>query len=544
MPDHNNQGDSIDFAQAIRILRRRLPLVVLCVVVVAAAAFAYSKSQPSEYTATASLVFDSGGLSQQVAGLAPATTVNQITKQASNIELVRLGDMAAKTAAKLGNGLTRANVEKKVSVSGQGESSVVGISATSTSPALSAAIANTYGRQFVKEQQKANKKFFRHALSLVQKQLEQLPQEQQFGQAAVALQNRAQTLQLLSNLGYGEVEVAQAASVPTYPSAPTTSKNTLIGGFFGLVIGACLAFALERFERERRLRDGDDLESTYLLPLFGGVPESDAVARTGGTDGKAPAPLSPQEEEAFNMIRARMRLTEGSEPQAVLVTAAASGDGTTTVAWRLAEAAARLGARTLLVEADLRNPALADRLDLPAGPGIQEALNGTAPVAGAIRRLRRNGATGNGPALDVLACGPMPAFNPGELFEGAGMDAVLAYAKSHYEFTLIEAPPLTEISDGLSLLGRVDGVVVVSWLGRSRRDRATQLRETLARGSARQLGVIANRIRPTSSRSHRFGRHRVKAEESRQFDLVPRPPDGKAPARTVPPIADPGAAPR
>lgn len=65
-------SETLNFHQALSVLRRRLPLIMLCVVVVAGAAYGYSKHETKQYTATASLVFTSNPLSQQIAGLPPA----------------------------------------------------------------------------------------------------------------------------------------------------------------------------------------------------------------------------------------------------------------------------------------------------------------------------------------------------------------------------------------------------------------------------------------------------------------------------------------
>ena len=78
---------------------------------------------------------------------------SMLAQQASNIEHVKLGDMAAKTASLLGHGLTEEEVSESVSIAARGETNVVDISATATSPVLAAEIANTYTSQFVKEQQ-------------------------------------------------------------------------------------------------------------------------------------------------------------------------------------------------------------------------------------------------------------------------------------------------------------------------------------------------------------------------------------------------------
>ncbi|HEY2052361.1 MAG TPA: Wzz/FepE/Etk N-terminal domain-containing protein [Solirubrobacterales bacterium] len=497
-------NEPLETGQMLAILRRRGWLIVLCAVVVAAAAFVYSRQQPKEYTATASLAFSDSSLSQQVAGLAPSSTVNQITQQASNIELVRLGDMAAKTAKQLG-GISEREVSNSVQVKGQGESSVVAVAATSTSAKKAAAIANGYSAAFVAEQRAANRRFFRNALKLVEKQLGKLPKEQRFGQAAVALQNRKQTLQLLDELHYGNVEVAQRAPVPRYASSPSTKKNTMIGAVLGLLIGLGLAFALERAGRNRNVHDADDLAETYGLPLLGQIRESAALATAGRPNGKPPAPLEPDEVEAFNLLRARIRMGDGATVDSLLVAAAARGEGATTVARRLAEASVRLGSRTLLIEADMRDPILSEQLGLHPGTGLPGVLTGNEDAAAAVRQVEasRSDRDIDGQPLSVLAVGISRPANPAALLKGVRMHELLDWAAAGYDVVIVDAPPVTECADAFPLLDEVDGVLIVGAVGRADRELAAELRGTLEASPANLLGVIANRVAGSGPRRGR-----------------------------------------
>ncbi len=486
-------SEALNLEQALGVLRRRVPLIVLCVVVVAGAAYGYSKHQAKKYTAIASLAFSNNQLSQQVAGL-PATSGDEAAQQASNLELVRLGDMAAKTASLLGHGLTDEKVSGGLSVSGQGESSIVEVSATSTSPVLAAEIANTYTRQFVKEQQRANRRYFKSALALVNKQLAGLSQAQRLGQDGLELQDRAQTLSLLSELNYGNVQVAQEAQVPTSPTSPKTSSDTVLGALLGLLIGLGLAFLLERLDR--RIRGPEDLEAIYRLPVLGDVPESAALAGAGRRGKGKGAVLPPAEAEAFNLIRAHLRFFNvGRELRTIVVASAAPGDGKTTIARHLAEAAARLGSRVLLLEVDLRHPTLAQQLDVPSGPGLADVLIDSVSMEGATQSVVLEAPPGEGitgRTLDVLAAGAVLPPNSGELLESRAMDAVLEQARSAYDLVVVDTPPLIVVSDAFPMLTKVDGVVIVGRIGHSRRDVAERLHQVLAGSGAPLLGVIAN----------------------------------------------------
>ena len=149
----DSEQTSLSLEQILSILRRRAPVVLLCFVLVAVAAFAFSKGQTKRYTATATLVFNNNQQGQQAAGFQPVSINNQQAQQNTNVKLVQLGAMAERTAKLLGRGLTKQTVSKSLSVSAQGESNIVDVSVTATSPALAANIANTYSEQFVAEQQ-------------------------------------------------------------------------------------------------------------------------------------------------------------------------------------------------------------------------------------------------------------------------------------------------------------------------------------------------------------------------------------------------------
>ena len=467
---------------------------MLCFVLVAGAAYAFSQHQTKKYTAMAALVFNNSQSNQEAAGLQAVASNNQQALQNTNLRLVQLGDMAAKTATQLGGGLPKGKIRADLGVSPAGESNVVNVSATATSPALAADIANTYTRKFVAEQQHANHAYYSGALGLVEKQLKALTPKQKLSPSAAALAGRAQSLGVLAELRNGNVEIAQPATPPTSPSSPKTSRNTVLGAVLGLILGIGIAFLLERFDR--RIREPKDLEKVYGLPLLGVVPESSALQRSGGGQGVPGAPLPSGEAEAFHLIRAHMRyFNVDRELRTLMVASAAPGDGKTTVARHLAAASARVGARVLLLEADLRRPTIARQLGLVSGRGVSDVLIGSVSLAEATHRIELVAPTTEKPdghSFDVLVAGASPPPNPGELIESRAMENLLEQAKAMYDLVVIDTPPLTAVSDAFPLLKKVDGVVIVGRVGRNRRDVAERLHETLTGAGAPLLGVIAN----------------------------------------------------
>src|SRR5207302_5995314 len=127
-------------------------------------------------------------------------------------------------------------------------------------------------------------------------------------------------------------------------------------------------------------------------PVLGAVPRSRVLSRGRIGTGALPA----GEAEAFRMLRANLRyFNVDREIKSVLVTSAAPGDGKSTVAANLAFAAAEAGARTLLLEADLRHPTLATLLRARPVPGLTNVLASNVPLPGVIQEVPVPGRAGS-----------------------------------------------------------------------------------------------------------------------------------------------------
>jgi Mrp family chromosome partitioning ATPase/capsular polysaccharide biosynthesis protein len=454
--------------RALSFLRRRGIWIVICMAMAGLAAYGISKSQEKKYTASAAVIFNEDQLTREIAGL-PTTATNVLLQQASNLELLDLGNLATKTAAKVGHGLTERDVEEVVSINGSTESNIASVSVTDASAPLAAKIANAYAKLFVAEQGRASSEYFKLALKLVQKQIAALRPGERNGTAGVDLFARAHSLALLAELQPNSVEVVQTATVPAGPSSPTTAKNTVIGLVLGLFLGFGIALLLERIDP--RIREPYELAEIYGTQLLGTVPSSPRVAEYSVADGLGPL---PEEAEAFQVIRAQLgSFNTDRSPRLVLISSATAWEGKSTVAFHLAGAAAQTGSRVLLIEANFRRPSLAGRLGLADSPNLLEVTAGLWAIEHAAH-VSAASYPGEG-SLSVIPAGALGVQSAATVIDSNGMDGILSVAGAAYDLVIVDGPDLTGVSDAFLLMAKVDGLVIVGLDGRSRRDTAEDL---------------------------------------------------------------------
>jgi receptor protein-tyrosine kinase len=293
--------------------------------------------------------------------------------------------------------------------------------------------------------------------------------------------------------------LAEAASVPAVPSSPKVFVDTVLGFIVGVFLGGALAILLERFDR--RLREAREIEESYGLPVLGLVPRG--VTIEGMRDN---AVLSV---EPFRMLRAHLRYFNVDRTlKVLLVTSAKPAEGKSTIASNLAATAAGMGTSTLLIEADLRKPALSQRLALAPSIGLSGVLVSVGTELEAIQEIAVAGTVNahGGRMLSVLSAGVVPP-NPTELLESQAMERLLEWARENYELVIVDTAPLSVVADTIPLVKAVDGVIIVSRLGFSTRDSAEHLRGRLESLGTPTLGVVINdaRRRESSSYGYAYG---------------------------------------
>ncbi len=479
-------------------VRRRRAAIAVCVILVPALALAISLHQQYQYSATATLYFQDTNYAQGLFGtsatFSPADSVNDPTiEEATNLSLVEQPIVAAQTAQALGKGFTRATIARYTSIAAEGQSFLVNITATTPNANLSANVANTYAAQFVSYRRTADSSAILAAEAQIAQRLKSMSAAQQNAPAGRELATREQDLAIYASLQTGNAQISQPATVPTGPSAPRPLRNTVIGLFAGIILGIALALLLERLDRT--VRDVDELEHIFDRPILGTIQRSRRLATQRQAHTRR---LTGPEMEAFRTLRANLRyLNVDREIRSVIINSAAPGEGKSTVSWNLAVVAASAGQSVLLIEADLRRPVFGELLgQAPGTAGLSDVLTGQREWRDVLDtvRLDLGAPLGDGedvPTMDVISSGPLPP-NPADLLESSRAESLLEAVRAEYDLVVIDSPPTSVVSDALHLFRHVDGVIVVTRVGATRRDLARQFSVQLARLGAPVLGVVVN----------------------------------------------------
>ena len=278
-----------------------------------------------------------------------------------------------------------------------------------------------------------------------------------------------------------QVTPFENAVVPGAPSSPNWSQNLLIGAGGGFVVG--LAYQLLRRLLDTKVRTAEDLtEAAGSTGLLARIPRMGRPKR--GQQGLPE--LDKLGAEAFRHLRTNLRFSSvDKEVRSVVVTSANQGEGKTTVAVSLARMIAESGMRTLIIDADMRRPAVATALDIDGSAGLSGVLSGQITLNDALRTTQQQN-------LFVLPAGVIPP-NPSELVGSESMKSLIDRVSEEL-FVIIDAPPVLPVTDAALASTMVDGVVFVARSGSTSKPEVRSAAQMLDSAQARMLGVVLNGI--------------------------------------------------
>lgn len=289
--------------------------------------------------------------------------------------------------------------------------------------------------------------------------------------------------------GTGGVDVVDPAVPPALPD-PLPGRSRL---FFGLLVGFALgvgaAFGLEYLDAT--IRYPWDAQSLVGLPIIGIVPEMKFPAERRDQPVLADLEGTGPGAEAFRMVRTTLRFVRAERPRVIAVTSAGPSEGKSLVATSLALAIRQQSGKVLLVDGDLRRSVVHRMSGIERRPGLSDVLVGEAEPGRAIRTLSPQ-------HLSVLPAGTA-APNPAELVGSEAFTRFLAYAREHYEWVIVDTPPVLSVADAAVIAPAVDGTLVVACVNQTHRQALVHAVEQLSLVKGSVLGVLLNRAPATGT---------------------------------------------
>ena len=338
--------------------------------------------------------------------------------------------------------------------------------------------------------------------------------------------------QFLSKREALEIDAAQRevpweiVTPPTEPRPQPESlpQNLLLGAMLGLMLGTGAALLLDK---SAGVIYGDDaIRRSTQLPILARIPANQVLnggdvqrrfteslqyvgshirarqergeqGEIGGQNGQLGGPLtglltgraianaydSDPFSEAFRLLYTNLRLPNSDQRvRSVAVSSSTAGEGKSTVAIYLAEAAAAMGQRVLLVDADLRNPTIHQYLELPNEKGLTNLFSSVVNPA-VIQKFSED------PNIYVMCAGSHP-IEPSRVFASNGMQKLMDQLRPVFDLIIFDTPPLLGQSDAYLVANHTDGLLLVAQSGKLKQPLLERAMEQLQLADVNVLGVV------------------------------------------------------
>jgi len=294
----------------------------------------------------------------------------------------------------------------------------------------------------------------------------------------------AQLLLVIQGGDINTLRIVEEAAVPTHPFSPKVLTNVLTASAIAAVLAIAGAVLIEYLDDS--IKSPEEVKQIADLPTLGGITRIEG----NNYDDKlvtAHTPLLPIS-EAFRVLRTNIQFSfVDNPPKSISITSPGPSEGKSIILANLAVAIAQSGQKVILVDTDLRRPVLHKIFGLPNRHGLSEiVINPESNIKDFIQDTSIDG-------LQILTSGSLPP-NPAELLDSNSMKSIIQETESYADIILFDSPPTLVVADAAIIGSKVDGVIILCDMGRTRSKDLKRTVEELHRGRANVVGVVLNRV--------------------------------------------------
>jgi succinoglycan biosynthesis transport protein ExoP len=297
-------------------------------------------------------------------------------------------------------------------------------------------------------------------------------------------------------------ELISAPNKPQVPISPNVPRGLMIGAVAGVLAGISAVLLAEKLDV--RLHSTEEINESLGLPVLGLIPaRKDIKERRSSARPTAALPSMRRYRaspflEAFRSLHANLSFLSPDRPLQVLtISSSMPLEGKSTNSYYLAQAAAAMGRKVLLVDADLRRPQIHAMADLPNVWGLSHAISMDIEVEDLIQRSPTED------NLYILTAGQIPP-DPTRLLSSQKMHNLSVKLREAYDFIIFDTPPLFGLADAKFLSAHADGLVLVVRMGQTDRTLLKQVLDGLKVAQVSVLGIIANGVNEYTSSSYSY----------------------------------------
>jgi polysaccharide biosynthesis transport protein len=301
-----------------------------------------------------------------------------------------------------------------------------------------------------------------------------------------------------AGLRSSNIRVVDVAQIPDLPVGPHVPRNLAFGFLLGLGGGIALALVFDNLDTT--VRNIEEAKAICTLPALGmiplqGFPTNRYLKKVLGavpelSDGSLSLiayaqPKSPAA-ESFRALRTSIILSSfGTAPQVILVTSSLPQEGKTTVSANSAIVMAQRGSRVLLVDGDLREPAIAKMFGITGKSGLSTVVEGRHRSEEVIVPIPRV------PNLSVLCSGAVTS-QPAEVLGSSKMKECISRWRKEFDYVIIDSPPCLSFTDAVLLSREADGVILVARSGQTTKAALRAASDLLLQVNANMIGLVLN----------------------------------------------------
>lgn len=343
------------------------------------------------------------------------------------------------------------------------------------------------------------------------------------------LKNKYESARMSEAEQVGDVVVVASAPIPDTPISPRKTMNKLAGAAVGLMLGIVLAFVNENLDTS--IGTIEDVEQTVRLPVIGVVPYfnpnqeekpwwrfdktlTDFLNKRKDVPPDGSYLIINQDSfstlsESYRILRTFIEFIMGEKTdkgKVLLITSTGPQEGKTLTACNIAIVLAQGGRKTLLIDADLRRPMVHRLFGLKRMPGLSDVLMGTTSLDEGKQTMADIlvGETSKwdhlltAKMLDRLEILPSGAGTPtpAELLSSDSMKALIAHARTIYDYIILDTPPVLPVTDARTLGTLADATFFIYRAGKTARRALTRAREELNLAGVKVKGIILNHATP------------------------------------------------